>query len=45
MVGQTVTMVSGSATINSTLFDSGIQVVGGSTPYDDIISIGNLTAF
>ena len=45
MVGQTVTMVSGSATINSTLFDSGIQVVGGSTPYDDITAIGNLTAF
>jgi hypothetical protein len=45
MVGETVTMVSGSATINSTLFDSGIQVLGGSTPYGDITAIGNLTAF
>jgi hypothetical protein len=45
MVGQTVTMVSGSGTINSTLFDSGIQVLGGSTPYGDITNVGNLTGF
>jgi hypothetical protein len=45
MVGQTVTMVSGSATISSTLFDSGQQPIGGSTWYGDAINVGNLTAF
>lgn len=45
MIGQTVTMVSGSATIDSTLFDTGIQVVGGGTPYGDITDVGLLESF
>ena len=45
MIGQPVTMVSGSATINSTLFDSGQQPIGGSTPYGDITDVGLLEAF
>jgi hypothetical protein len=45
MVGQTVTMVSGSGTIDSTLFDTGIQVLGGATPYGDITDVGLLEAF
>lgn len=45
MIGQTVNMVSGSATISSTLFDSGQQPIGGSTPYGDITDVGLLEAF
>ena len=45
MIGQTVTMVSGSATIDSTLFDTGIQVVGGATSYGDITDVGLLESF
>jgi hypothetical protein len=45
MIGQTVNMVSGSATISSTLFDSGRQPIGGSTPYGDVTDVGNLTGF
>jgi hypothetical protein len=45
MIGQTVTMTSGSATIDSTLFDTGIQVLGGGTPYGDITDVGLLEAF
>lgn len=45
MVGQTVNMTSGSAVIDSTLFDSGIQVVGGATDYGPITDVGLLSAF
>lgn len=45
MIGQTVTMVSGTGTIDATLFDTGIQVLGGGTSYGDITDVGLLEAF
>ncbi len=45
MIGQTVTMAGGSPVISSTLFDTGVQSVGGTTSWRPITAVGNLTAF
>ena len=43
--GQTVTLTGLSATLNSTFFTTGVQVIGGGSPAQPIVSVGNLTAF
>ena len=43
--GQTITLTGLSATLNSTFFTTGVQVIGGGSPAQPILSIGNLTAF
>ena len=43
--GQTVTLTGLSATFNSTFFTNNVQFIGGSSPAQPILSIGNLTAF
>ena len=43
--GQTVTLTGLSATLNATFFTTDVQVIGGASPAQPIISIGNLTAF
>ena len=41
--GQTVTLTGLSATLNSTFFTTGVQVIGGGSPAQPITAIGNLT--
>jgi hypothetical protein len=41
--GQTVTLTGLSATLNSTFFTTGNQVIGGGSPAQPITAIGNLT--
>ena len=43
--GQTITLTGLSATLNSTFFTTGVQVIGGGSPAQPITAIGNLTAF
>jgi hypothetical protein len=43
--GQTVTLTGLSATLSSTFFTTNTQFIGGASPAQPIISIGNLTAF
>lgn len=43
--GQTVTLTGLSATLNATFFTADVQFIGGSSPAQPIVSIGNLTAF
>jgi len=43
--GQTITLTGLSATLNSTFFTTGVQVIGGGSAAQPITSIGNLTAF
>ena len=43
--GETVTLTGLSATLNATFFTTDVQVIGGSSPAQPIISVGKLTAF
>ena len=43
--GETVTLTGLSATLNSTFFTTGVQVIGGAAPAQPILSVGKLTAF
>jgi hypothetical protein len=43
--GQTVTLTGLSATLSSTFFTTNAQFIGGGSPAQPIISIGNLTGF
>jgi hypothetical protein len=43
--GQTVTLTGLSATLSSTFFTTNTQFIGGGSPAQPILSIGNLTAF
>ncbi len=43
--GQTVTLTGLSATLGSTFFTTNTQFIGGASPAQPILSIGNLTAF
>lgn len=42
--GQTITLTGMSATLNSTFFTTGTQFIGGGSPAQPILSVGNLTA-
>ena len=43
--GETVTLTGLSATLNATFFTTDVQVIGGGSPAQPIVSIGKLTAF